>query len=206
MKNKCFILSLFLFLTLSSFSFTVYKNYSKDKLIGKWILQDSYSPDFSKKIDSLKIYQKVDDFTKKLIKESDPTYDLSKLSDSATAYMNDFEKKQIKEFMEDGTFIFTNLSDGSKSKGKWKIQIDKVPNRNFNSIILDYDANDYLKCCIPIDQAEQLRVNNKELQRVKKIHFNFVKITNDSIICKRYIDEPNKNGYTYLNDVYIKQK
>lgn len=204
MKKEFFLLSLLSILFFLCFTFQVES--PKDYLVGKWILKDTYSPDFSKKINSLVIYHGTDDFTRKLLKEKDPKFDLSKLSDSSISYVNDFEKNQLKEFKKDGTFIFTYLPDGSKSKGIWKLQLDNVPNRNYNSILLDYDANNYINCCVPKDIAKELRNNTKRLNEIKKRYFNFIRLTKDSIISRRYIDEPNNKGYKYLIDVYIKQK
>jgi hypothetical protein len=204
--KKIFLLLAF---SLSLLIFIGFKNSNDSNdniLVGKWKLDATYSPDFSKKVDSIVIFQKVDEFTKQLLKKNDPGFDLNKLTDSVTAYMNDIEKEEVKEFKADGSFIFTSITNKTSKKGKWKLNLDKVKNRNYNSIILDYNRKDYLKYLVIPHEVNVLKNNHKLLDKNKIMHFTFIKLTKDTIISRRYVTDLNKNGYEYLNDVYLKQK
>lgn len=192
------------------------KNPSEEsKLVGKWQLSNSYSPNLKKVIDYVVVsVKKPKDYKGVLL---GPVNSFPQEQDSVKAYDNFSEKDKIYNFKSDGTFEITylnsyelnndgefaksNTSNPESFKGKWKLI-------NTGNVELDYDENDYLKCCVPDWDGEwnKLKSNKTLLDKRKKLPFIYNKISNDSLYINEEIFEDNINNYRYRKNIYLKIK
>ena len=193
------------------------KNVSEEnKLIGKWQFTNSYSPDLKKVIEYVTVSVKKPANYKGVL--LGPINSFPPDQDSVKAYDNFSEKDKIYNFKsdhtfeivylnsyelnEEGEFIKKSISDPEIFQGKWRL----ISN---GKVELDYNVDDYLKCCVydyDGNQWNNLKANRQLLEKRKKLPFVYNKISNDSLYIYEEIDENNVNNYKFLKNIYLKIK
>ncbi len=165
------------------------------KLLGKWQLTNSYSPNLKKVIESVTVSVKKPDNYRGILLGSINSFPPDQ--DSVKAYDNFSEKDKVYNFKsdhtfeitylnsyklnEEGEFIKTSFSEPDTFEGKWKLIFK-------GKVELDYDEDDYLKCCVYDWDGQQwsnLKANKQLLEKRKNyllfiirfpmIHFIFMR-------------------------------
>lgn len=210
MKNSiyafCFLIVLFCCSCISKKS-----NSEESKLVGKWQLKNSYSPDLKTIINSLTISVKKPKNYQGVLLGYENFNFFPPEQDSVKAYDDFSEKERIYEFNSDGNFKIINLIDRNENiqaksdpmayiyRGKWKLISP-------GNVELDYNDNDYLECCVIESDWERLKSNKTELYTRKKLPFLYNKISNDSLYVIENVYENNAKNYKSIKHIYLKKK
>ena len=210
---KVYKLTFFIILSIFFSCASNNKNQSEDKkLIGKWQLTNSYSPDLKKVMEYVTVsVKKPNNYRGVLL---GPVNSFPTEQDSVKAYDNFSEKDKVYYFKtdhtfeiihlnsyklnEEGEFIKTTVSEPESFQGKWRL----ISNGN---VELDYYEDDYLKCCVYDWDGQQwnnLKANKQLLEKRKKLPFVYNKISNDSLYIYEEIFENNVNNYKLRKNIY----